>query len=145
MLDLNKGSNRIVVNELTASTSEIKASLLEERLDVNVGATVKGRERKYDWIAKVLRAEAGPANYARFQGLLETEVNFYADLIPDLNQLGAPMPRTFPFLWGDYKTLNREVLLLERQAAFDVATTIENGNHNHSNPSFNRSLIPSLD
>ena len=47
--------------------NEVKASLLEERLNVQVGATIKGRERKYDWVAKVLRAEAGPANYARFQ------------------------------------------------------------------------------
>ena len=30
-------------------------------------ANVKGRTKEFSWLAKVLRAEAGPANYARFQ------------------------------------------------------------------------------
>ena len=41
---------------------------LEERLDVQVNAYIKSRSKVYDWTAKVLRSEAGPANYARFQG-----------------------------------------------------------------------------
>ena len=44
-----------------------RGSLLEERLIVYVEAVVKGREKGYGWLAKVLRPEAGPANYARFQ------------------------------------------------------------------------------
>ncbi len=44
-----------------------RASLLEERFFVTVTARVKSAEKEYSWIAKVLRAEAAPANYARFQ------------------------------------------------------------------------------
>ena len=44
-----------------------RASLLEERFFVTVTARVKSSEKEYAWIAKVLRAEAEPANYARFQ------------------------------------------------------------------------------
>jgi hypothetical protein len=47
------------------------------------------------------------------QGILETEVSFYTELLPELGQLGAPLPKTFGVLWGDSKTLNREILLLE--------------------------------
>ena len=61
----------------------------------------------------MLRAEAGPANYARFQGVLETEINFYERFVPSLQQLRCPLPRFFPLVWSDYSTLNREVLLLE--------------------------------
>ena len=69
-------------------------------------------------MAKVLRSEAGPANYARFQGYLETEVNFYDKLVPELRSLGTPLPKLFPYLWGDYQTFNREVLILERDNDF---------------------------
>ena len=44
---------------------------------------------------------------------METEVNFYFKLVPELNGLRAPMPRTFPVLWGDYKSTEKEILLLE--------------------------------
>jgi hypothetical protein len=47
------------------------------------------------------------------QGILETEVSFYTELLPELGLLGSPLPRTFPVLWGDSKTLNREILLLQ--------------------------------
>ena len=65
------------MNSLAISACETKAALLEERLNVQVNALIRGRSKDYDWIAKVLRSESGPANYARFQGLLETEINFY--------------------------------------------------------------------
>ena len=65
------------MNSLGISACESKAALLEERLNVQVNALIRGRSKDYDWIAKVLRSESGPANYARFQGLLETEINFY--------------------------------------------------------------------
>ena len=48
-----------------------------------------------------------------FKGILETEVNFYFKLIPELMRLRAPMPKTFPVLWGDYKSTEKEILLLE--------------------------------
>jgi hypothetical protein len=44
-------------------------------------------------------------------------VSFYTELIPELGLLGAPLPKTFPMLWGDSKTLNREILLLEDPAS----------------------------
>ena len=44
---------------------------------------------------------------------METEVNFYYKLIPELISLGAPMPTTFPVLWGDCKSTDKEILLLE--------------------------------
>lgn len=113
ILRKKEGTNRILVSALTVGHSELRGSLLEERLKVEVVASVKGKKNTYNWLAKVLRSEKGPANYARFQGLLETEVNFYAELLPELGQLGAPLPKTFPLLWGDYKTLNHEVLMLE--------------------------------
>ena len=62
---------------MTISACESRAALLEERLNVQVTAFIRGRSKNYDWIAKVLRSESVPANYARFQGLLETEINFY--------------------------------------------------------------------
>lgn len=48
-----------------------------------------------------------------YQGILETEVNFYFKLIPELIALRAPMPKTFPVLWGDCKSIDKEILLLE--------------------------------
>ena len=72
-----QGTNRVTLNSLAVSACETKAALLEERLNVQVNALIRGRSKDYDWIAKVLRSESGPANYARFQGLLETEINFY--------------------------------------------------------------------
>ena len=72
-----QGTNRVTLNSLAISACESKAALLEERLNVQVNALIRGRSKDYDWIAKVLRSESGPANYARFQGLLETEINFY--------------------------------------------------------------------
>ena len=72
-----QGTNRVTLNSLAISACETKAALLEERLNVQVNALIRGRSKTYDWIAKVLRSESGPANYARFQGLLETEINFY--------------------------------------------------------------------
>jgi hypothetical protein len=118
-----QGTKRVQVTTITVGSCEARASLLEERVNVQVNAAIKGRSKDYDWVAKVLRSEAGPANYARFQGLLETEVNFYMELLPELGQLGAPLPRTFPLVWGDYKTLSREVLLLERQSGFQLSPT----------------------
>ena len=44
---------------------------------------------------------------------METEVNFYFRLVPELMGLRAPMPKTFPVLWGDYKSTEKEILLLE--------------------------------
>ena len=44
---------------------------------------------------------------------METEVNFYYKLIPELISLRAPMPTTFPVLWGDCKSTDKEILLLE--------------------------------
>ena len=44
---------------------------------------------------------------------METEVNFYFKLVPELIGLRAPMPKTFPVLWGDYKSTEKEILLLE--------------------------------
>ena len=44
---------------------------------------------------------------------METEVNFYFKLIPELISLRSPMPKTFPVLWGDYKSTDKEILLLE--------------------------------
>ena len=101
--------------------TDSKGSLLEERVRVQIAAQVKNRTKNYDWTAKVLRSESGPANYARFQGLLETEVNFYDKLLPELDQLRTVLPKTFPYLWGDSKTLNKEVLLLERDPDFSLA------------------------
>ena len=43
---------------------------MEERLSVGAEAVVKGKTKEYQWIAKVLRPEAGPANYARFQVII---------------------------------------------------------------------------
>ena len=63
-----QGTNRVNVNTLTVQGSQSKGSLLEERLDIQVNAQIKSRSKDYDWMAKVLRSEAGPANYSRFQG-----------------------------------------------------------------------------
>lgn len=100
---------------------------MEERLDILVNASIKNRAKDYDWMAKVLRSEAGPANYARFQGYLETEVNFYDKLLPELRSLGTPLPTLFPYLWGDYQTFNREVLILERDNDFQPAPISSEG------------------
>ena len=40
-------------------------------------------------------------------------MNFYFKLVPELMRLRAPMPKTFPVLWGDYKSTEKEILLLE--------------------------------
>ena len=112
----------MTVTVITTGPCEAKGSLLEERLRIQVSAQIKGRPKNYDWTAKVLRAETGPANYARFQGLLETEVNFYHQFLPELQELKTVLPKTFPYLWGDCKTLNKEVLLLEKEPEFYLAT-----------------------
>ena len=112
----------MTVTVITTGPCEAKGSLLEERLRIQVSAQIKGRPKNYDWTAKVLRAESGPANYARFQGLLETEVNFYHQFLPELQELKTVLPKTFPYLWGDCKTLNKEVLLLEKEPEFYLAT-----------------------
>ena len=44
-----------------------RATLLEERLFVEVSAKVKGEEKTYTWIAKVLSSVSIQANLARFQ------------------------------------------------------------------------------
>ena len=44
---------------------------------------------------------------------METEVNFYFKLVPEIAALRAPMPKTFPVLWGDYKSTEKEILLIE--------------------------------
>ena len=48
-----------------------------------VEANVKGRTKEFSWLAKVLRAEAGPANYARFQvtKILHCKLNRVANRI----------------------------------------------------------------
>ena len=118
---------------MTVQSSQAKGSLLEERLDILVNANIKNRAKDYDWMAKVLRSEAGPANYARFQGYLETEVNFYDKLVPELRTLGTPLPTLFPYLWGDYQTFNREVLILERDNDFQPAPISSEGSIANSN------------
>jgi hypothetical protein len=52
-----------------------RGSLLEERLIIYAEAVVKGRTKGFGWLAKVLRPEAGPANYARFQVRLKTQTS----------------------------------------------------------------------
>ena len=42
-------------------------SLLHEQISVSISATVKGKQKEYDWIAKIHRSEHESANYARFQ------------------------------------------------------------------------------
>ena len=42
-------------------------SLLHEQISVKVSALVKGKQKEYDWIAKIHRREHDSANYARFQ------------------------------------------------------------------------------
>ena len=44
---------------------------------------------------------------------MESEIKFYARLLPELASVGARMPTTHSFLWGDYKNSGKEVLLLE--------------------------------
>ena len=121
------------MSALTVQSSQAKGSLLEERLDILVNANIKNRAKDHDWMAKVLRSEAGPANYARFQGYLETEVNFYDKLVPELRSLGTPLPKLFPYLWGDYQTFNREVLILERDNDFQPAPISSEGSVANSN------------
>ena len=62
-----------------------------------------------------------------FKGYLETEVNFYDKLIPELRTLGTPLPHLFPYLWGDYETHSKEVLLLERREDFNLAPLSSEG------------------
>ena len=61
------------------------------------------------------------------QGILETEVNVYTELLPELRLLKAPLPLTFDVLWGDCKTLNREILLLEEPVnqGFESALSLQ--------------------
>jgi len=115
VLQKTEGTKRVSVSAITVGPSQDlhAGSLLHEQIRVIVSAVVKGKEKEYDWIAKIHRSENESANYARFQGLLETEVNFYFKLVPELMRLRAPMPKTFPVLWGDYKTTEKEILLLE--------------------------------
>ena len=42
-------------------------SLLHEQLAVQVEATIKGKTKTYQWVAKCHRAENAPAEFARFQ------------------------------------------------------------------------------
>ena len=44
---------------------------------------------------------------------MESEIKFYARLLPELASVGARMPTTHAFLWGDYKNQGKEILLLE--------------------------------
>ena len=50
-------------------------SLLHEQIHVIVSAVVKGRQREYDWIAKIHRSENESANYARFQVFVSLSVS----------------------------------------------------------------------
>ena len=61
------------------------------------------------------------------KGYLETEVNFYDKLIPELRTLGTPLPHLFPYLWGDYETHSKEVLLLERRNDYNLAPLSSEG------------------
>ena len=110
-----KGTKRVVVSTITVG-SECRAALLEERISVQVEAKVRGADKSYSWLAKMLRADSDEANRARFQGTLETEVSFYQRLVPELNSLGCPLPKMYPMIWADYKSLNREVLIVEDMA-----------------------------
>ena len=67
-----------------------------------------------------------------FQGIMETEVNFYFKLVPELIGLRAPMPKTFPILWGDYKSTDKEILLLENleNQGFNLASPSPQGKNN---------------
>ena len=42
-------------------------SLLHEQIRVGVSAQVKGKQKDYDWIAKIHRSQHETSNYARFQ------------------------------------------------------------------------------
>ena len=52
-------------------------SLLHEQIHVIVSAVVKGRQREYDWIAKIHRSENESANYARFQVFIAFLVRYF--------------------------------------------------------------------
>ena len=54
-------------------------------------------------------------------------MNVYTELLPELRLLKAPLPRTFDVLWGDCKTLNREILLLEEPVnqGFESALSLQ--------------------
>jgi hypothetical protein len=70
-----------------------RASLLEERFAVKVTAKIKSAEKEYSWIAKVLRAEAGPSNYARFQvsKIILRELSIVINLLLNMiSYLGNP-------------------------------------------------------
>ena len=55
-------------------------------------------------------------------------LNFHIErLLPELNHMRSPLPPTLPYLWGDYKTLNREVLVLEREGNFECAPNKSSG------------------
>ena len=58
---------------------------------------------------------------------MESEVNFYAKLVPELSSIGAPMPATLSLLWGDYKNFGKEVLLLQsmRTKGFNLPTDFD--------------------
>ncbi len=105
-----QGTKRVTLMTLTVGPdSTLRSTLLEDRLRVEATARVKAaaKEETYCWVAKVLRVEAEAANRARFQGTLETEVNFYQRLVPQLRQLGAPLPLLPSMVHSDCKTLNR--------------------------------------
>lgn len=104
-----------------------RPALLEDRFSVEVAAKVKGSEKRYAWTAKMLRADAGLANSARFQGLLETEACFYSRFVPELHALGCPLPNLMPMVWADHQTLNHEVLILEDVAKEGFQTPHQNG------------------
>ena len=63
---------------------------------------------------------------------METEVNFYFKLVPELIALRAPMPKIFPILWGDYKSTDKEILLLENleNQGFNLASPSSQGKNN---------------
>ena len=64
-----QGTKRVSVSAITVGPSQDihSGSLLHDQIRVIVSAVVKGKEREYDWIAKIHRSENESANYARFQ------------------------------------------------------------------------------
>eukprot|EP00095_Tigriopus_kingsejongensis_P007359 maker-scaffold706_size108852-snap-gene-0.17 protein:Tk07359 transcript:maker-scaffold706_size108852-snap-gene-0.17-mRNA-1 annotation:"GM26080" len=120
-----EGTTKIVLETLTVGPSTTgKASLLEERYGILVTAKVKHQPQTYYWIAKVLSPEIETSNYARFQGILETECNFYAKFIPELSRLGAPLPQFYPLVHCNYAKLGREILLLEDMTKYGFKQSV---------------------
>ena len=64
-----QGTRRVSVSSITVGSGiDLHAgSLLHEQIRVKVSAVIKGKQKEYDWIAKIHRSEHESSNYARFQ------------------------------------------------------------------------------